>query len=826
MPKGLRAADAPTILRLCGEDRRLFMRVGALLEHRLALTEAVLGEVRSSDWLRDLIMDRRLRDLEPAASPEFLAERGESEDLRLVEDDGWRVLCWEDELGNPLMPEAATAQPRGGPADVTALHEVLPQASMDCRLAIEALLAADSDEERSAALEKIRYHLPPQPVLMELLPLVLGDASAEVRDRGQRLLVAAGAQPPVAALVAALVAEDEREVHRLRGEIASLADDQIDMTIAAAVAQLRTGRLGQQTVELLRDRVDRLARHPQLERILEQCLLHGRSLSLLPLVRGLQEFDCGAIDAILDSFLGRGDEVDARILALLLRPDDAIGADRARRAVELVISPKPIPRERMALAAALTRVGDPDPVIAALADRSEFFPECRDTALHWLLAEISRRWEIPQAAADRFLEAIVAILHHGRGTHVMAALEQRLVLLLPGAEDLRLAAIRPLGEIAGNTRDRRYLDLIAHNLGGLDARAGDELWQLIEEHPRRTTCEVAVRALGAALEEADVGTLRATVDRALARIPEQGGDDVDALLLATAARLACLPQLDDDSEPARALDRRSDAYGPRAIPAWSHLAAGPHLDPLRRTNLIERMLRILISEVEKTDAQVRTEGDDEDPTYVFDAALSRHTEWASAILAGLRRITTSPHLPVQLGRRIVDRLAHHFSRVARWETIWAPGNVYELVEVLVRICEREACPSDLRADVGHRLLERISNPHIAAQLARLLMNAGPAHLAADAAESFLDLVSRERFADEDQSQVATVLARLLMTADLGEREGPLRRRLAAACGNLARHVDERLRTQLRDRLPSYAEEIRARLDWLGEEPAADRSISG
>ena len=116
MLRGLRASDAPTIQQLVGNDQRLLLRIGALLQAKLALSQAVLEELARADELRALLMDRRLTDISNESFAAVASERN-CADLDLVvaagapgdDNSSWRVLAFADELNNPLVADPAAS---------------------------------------------------------------------------------------------------------------------------------------------------------------------------------------------------------------------------------------------------------------------------------------------------------------------------------------------------------------------------------------------------------------------------------------------------------------------------------------------------------------------------------------------------------------------------------------------------------------------------------------------------------------------------------------------------------------------------------------------
>src|SRR5690349_14931733 len=109
MVRGLRVTDSVVLQRLCGADMKLFLRVGALLQAKLAFTEPALEAIVGSEAGKKLALDRRLRDAVPDQFAS-LASEAQAAELGLVLVDerggaepGWRVIALEDELGNPLL---------------------------------------------------------------------------------------------------------------------------------------------------------------------------------------------------------------------------------------------------------------------------------------------------------------------------------------------------------------------------------------------------------------------------------------------------------------------------------------------------------------------------------------------------------------------------------------------------------------------------------------------------------------------------------------------------------------------------------------------------
>lgn len=212
MPAGLRAADAPKIQGLCQGDKRLLMRVGALLESQVSISEAILEEIKFTDSIRSLLMDRSLNKIDAGAFTELL-EKHELGDVGIMlsqEADDWSCIHLEDELNN-LFTEKAAEENENTTSNEhwqQTVNDMLPSLHTSMRTPIEGLLAAQGDDQRAAAIEQLRYAGPTLPVVTELMPVILADGADIVRERGIGLLTASGASPVVTDIIRALQRND------------------------------------------------------------------------------------------------------------------------------------------------------------------------------------------------------------------------------------------------------------------------------------------------------------------------------------------------------------------------------------------------------------------------------------------------------------------------------------------------------------------------------------------------------------------------------------------------------------------------------------------
>src|SRR5690606_17873011 len=168
-------------------------------------------------------------------------------------------------------------------------------------------------------------------------------------------------------------------------------------------------------------------------------------------------------------------------------------------------------------------------------------------------------------------------------------------------------------------------------------------------------------------------------------------------------------------------------------------------------------------------------------------------------------------------RHLVDRLCAQWKRVSGWEIMWGPGNTRELGHMLGALAERPTFPVNLRVRICEALLPRVSQLHVARSVAAIVATGEAgylADLAGRAAARLLALIQRGQFADDENEDLAEVVAGFLMVADLGADGAALRRRLAAQLTALKNHLPQRARHRLREALPTLDVTIRERLDWV------------
>lgn len=807
------------IQKMVGGDLTLLMRLGALLQDRVAVTEPALQHLVAGSHHAFLI-DRRLHTSTDADLIAVSAAHGVQNLVFATAEDGFRVLALADEIGNPLLAALAPA----AVVETTGLPAVVASLAPNIRMPVEELIAARADDQRAAALEQLRYAMPPLTVVSELMPMLLADGAEIVRERAIALLVAAGAHVGVVDTIRALQRGDEAALLRQAETLGRLTRPQQELAISATMAQLGRGQATPGLVAIARALSPLLAHHPSLERLIEQLL--PRRLSLIDLVRALQDHDRGRIDAILARNLGHDAEQDAQLIVLLAAPT-APSAEHPlaipallERGLTLLLAPEAAPRERMALAAALRRLDSYLPVRqlgTMTAAREHALGRAFDTSIYWMLSELCRDGAIDAESGEILAGTCRRLLRDAGGPHLVAMLEQQLPALLPASQAARQALVEPTIETVARFHDDRSRDVVLACVLALGGSAIPGLWTAISDHPRpevRLLCAELIPEL--TMRIGGEAPLREACERLLGLMARTVETNERVALASAAARIVVNPLLVHDADLHARIMSAASALGEHGLEAVGYLAASAACPAQVRQDLLQRMFHSLAEDVPDSPAETSTDPANQEVTYLLDDALSRHTDALPRVLRALEQVGGSDGVPGELRASVMAHLCRQWKRVSTWQVVWGPGNIRELGETIARLGQRPDCPPPQRVQAAEALLAGAAQLSIARAICRVfLAGNGPylATLAGRAAARLVQLASEDYYADDERGELVEVLVDLLTIAELGKEDAALRRRLASLITTMHDNISSRTRLRLRYLRSELAPELAAKLDW-------------
>lgn len=819
MPAGLRAADAPQIQQLCQGDKGLLMRVGALLQSQLCVTEAVLEEISYSPQIRKLLMDRSLKDCD-SDSFASIVDRHACQDSGLqmsAETDGWRCLHLEDEVGNLFAEEAATRERDDGHEQhwQQSVNDLLPTLHSSVRTPLEGLLSAQGDDQRAAAIEQLRYASPSLSVVSELMPVILADGADVVRERGIGLLTAAGASPVVTDIIRALQRNDTKTLDRLQEHVPRLPYEQKELIFAALIASASRGDLSNAMVQLSSLLADVIAHHRGLSRYLELLLLHGTNMSLVKFVRLLQDHNPETVNQLLHGFLGQSTASDARILVLLANDRKDFTEDLMRLGVEFLLSRQEEPRDRMGLANALRRMNTGQELAQLIASQAHELEHTRDSTVYWLLSELSRNQLIAVEDANLISDQIRLILRRGDGPHTVSILDQQLPALLPCDAGQRQRMVEPLAELLARFRDERSQDQINTCLTLMGDAAIEPLWRIITSHPKAEVRIACVNILPTLLADKNEDEKHEAIQVLRQESKLLSDQQHKGLFYLSAAIL--LHQVEDDRGVCEQLNQDCAAIGSQTIDASAWLVASKHIQPDRRLKLIEYMLNLINAELPEGTNEETVDPGTEEITYILDANLSMHTDLVPRALRGLEIICDAPGLPPQLLRRISISLINQWRKVSRWEVIWGPANIHQLAQSLAAIASRASYPESMRIQVAEALATRSNQIKIAEFLIGVFQASKTGRIYEIASKVVLRILKNcndNQYAEDEYGELAYILAHFLTLPELDTYADHIYIKIARTISMYQSHCSIRTREYLQQHLTDFETPIRDQFDWL------------
>ena len=818
MPQGLRAADAPQIQELCKGDKRLLMRIGALLEKRLSVTQAVLEEIEYSSELRKLLMDRGLADANDEQFSE-LCSKHQCEDIGLIisaVDDDWRCMHLEDEVNNIFADAATENNDQEGQQEwANSVSNLLPSLNPAVRTPVEGLLSAKGDDQRAAAIEQLRYAAPSLNVVSELLPMILADGADIVRERGISLLTASGASPVVTDLIRALHSDDFKTQQRLCKHVGRLPADQKELIFAALIANATRGHISNSIIAISCEIADVIAVHRGLERFLELLLLHGGEFGLVKFIRLLQEHNADEVDSVLQQFSGQNDNTDSKILIFLAHPKAQFSDDMMRRGVAFLISSEDEPKDRMGLANALRRMNNGTLLGSLLAEEAAQLQHTRDSTVFWLLSELSRDELIAETDANTIGEQVRLILRKADGPHTVAILDQQLPALLPCDEKQRERMVEPLAELLAKFRDDRSQDQINNTLHLIGQTGLEPLWRVITAHPKSNVRVACAAVLPGLFENRDSDAKQEAIEQLRKACNDVHGEYDRGQFLLAATQI--LQSSERNESLAQDLDKDCTHVGPQSIDAQAFLVASEHIGPDRRMDIVNYILQLVNADLPEGESEESVDPTTDEITYILDTNLSVHTDLVPRALESLEIICASEHLPQQLLRRISMSLITQWRKVSRWEVIWGPANIHQLAKSLAEIASHEAFPDSLRIQIAEALAPRSNQIRIADYLIRVFAASNSkriADIAVRAVKRVIKDCNDKQYAEDEYGDLVHILARYLLLSQLQEEHASLLTQISHTIGIYQAQCTHRTRELLLQHKDQLQPDVADRLDWL------------
>ena len=807
-----------------GLSNRLLARLGALLKKKTSVTVAALEAAKPGSPLEALLLRAEvLQDAAVITSENLNAlakSAGVDAPLSIADaEDGFRVLCLDDELESDDAWSNATPQPLSArnQSDLTARRdsektgnavEEMFGAEHLSRVRLKLMTSANAGE-RIEALRILAFSPLIAAEKAEAILQALSDADDSVRAEAATLLPGLGVSADIAAALADLNKGDTARRIAAADKLGKfpiapaneLADGAV---IVCAMSALKDGverALKLRLLELLAHRAEpagrNVARLSELIRVVVGLIAAANKMG--PSSRELEELTGAAHRLVRE--LGRSHPEN---LSAILKTERERAADFAVEAFLLVSLFELIPpghadeellldwsaaylsrdmeegRGSRAVGALISRRGG-----AALAKLCGVFADATPGAQKHLLILLDEMCRKPDASADDFAHAsqvILTAMESGSKSLRMAAMECRLVCDTRVPPETR----RVLAEVfLDSTRDFSFafdIDKAESAVERMGAPAVEPLLARLGKDRAPNERTRAARLLGelalvAKPEHSDAadGSGFSLLQKAL----------TDALRRLEAASLELdFPDRGEVfcalgkiiSSPAPSIEANAivehtllDAAGggdpklaPRALEGASYMAASRRATP----ELVAETIKLLKAAIDAPEPeQLETKTIDAAGDTLFEIhGGERYAVDLPIALKGLERVALAPNSPASSAREIGALLLERWKDVCHARRVWGPANAYNLVQALRAIALSEKCDVDLRLEIVKGLLARLNQAPPMHAITEILAADDDRASGSVALSVGFGILARHdaegRFADSDRSDILIALARL------------------------------------------------------------------
>lgn len=812
-----------------GLSNRLLARLGALLKKKLSVTVAALEAAKPGSPLEALLLRVEVLQDAAAITSEKLNALAKSVSvdapMSISEaEDGFRVLCLEDELESDDAWSNATPQPLSprNPSDLTprrdpektgnAVEEMFGAEHLS-RVRLKLMTSANASE-RIEALRILAFSPLIAAEKAEAILQALSDSDDSVRAEAATLLPGLGVSADIAAALADLNKGDTARriaaADKLGKITVTAANELADgAVIVCAMSALKDGverALKLRLLELLAHRAEPAGRNAaRLSELIRVVLgLIAAANKLGPSSRELEELTGAAHRLVRE--LGRS---HAESLSAILKTERERAADFAVETFLLVslfdlIQPGHADEELLlewsaaylsrdteegrgsrAVGALLSRRGG-----AALAKLCGVFVGATPGAQKHLLILLDEMCRKPDASADDFARAsqvILTAMESGSKSLRMAAMECRLVCDTRVPPETR----RMLAEtFLDSTRDFSFafdIDKAESAVERMGAPAVEPLLARLGKDRAPNERARAARLLGelalvAKPENADTGgsgfsMLQKALTDALRRL-EAASIELDfpdrGEVFSALGKIISSPAA---SVEANAIVERTllDAaasgdpkLAPRALEGASYMAASRRATP----ELIADTIKLLKASIDAPEPeQLETKSIDAAGDTLFEIhGGERYAIDLPIALKGLERVALAPNSPASSAREIGALLLERWKDVCHARRVWGPANAYNLVQALRAIALSEKCDGVLRLEIVKGLLARLNQAPPMHAITEILAADDERASGSVALSVGFGILARHdaegRFADSDRADILIALARLAARKNL------------------------------------------------------------
>lgn len=798
-----------------GLGPRLRMRVGALLAHKVDVSETLLELARAGSAYEALLLAIDPKTDAAGLTTERLAELARGletpPDLIFVvqaQTDGeWRsVMCEEELIAEAGFEEAAVVPaaelfPVTGPALGAQLQVVsVPE---DERLDAEdsaavrmTLLTGVDPAAKIEALRKLRYAQLADTARAQLLIRALGDEAPAVRAEAARALPDLGFPLELADAIARLATGTEAQrrlaVDHLTRRLPTAGGNErlvIFHVLAGALRSPLDPALRSAIIDGLGNAWEPLDLSDDgiadLVSVMVELLAEDLEGTLIPLRRLTRVVARHRPEALRRAALSMADrtgvvEIRRTLLAMAAEtaPPESERAELARRIVDAIDRGADLEPSHNWLEVGLISLGADavDPLLERLAGETD-----NDVAIYLVrkLDDLGVHGGLKPAVKNRIYEAFLELFKHAAKHVGVVILEARLAADPQVGQRVRARMASELLDNVHRYRMARILEEMREAMVRIGLPALKPILDLLSSTHNRLQRERASEILGELClrlspGEKNLAGARRGLKYCEAAINDREWQDKGQLMVAW-GKIASRPDL-DEAEVEHVIEqlreriwRSSDSY--RVLEGLGWAAASPLVPHATAVEVTQQLLEILEGKMPQISA-AQTHERAEGTVFELGPETTAYTEMIPALLDGLERIFSRQGQRLALCQMILQRLLACWHDVIEYRVMWSPGTVIALGQQLGRLAQAEALTVRQRLDVIRAL--RVRQDHL--PILEILVGyhdvdtSSPAldRELAELADLILEMLADPDYQDpEDLENLLGMLARLIRRPRLG-----------------------------------------------------------
>ncbi len=735
----VRSTKRQFLMESYGLDRRLAVRVLALIAKNIDFTETVLLEAAESPQLAKTLLRPELLTKSKSLDTDLLIELAERENCALGElltvvknDDESRTIAFQDDV----LADTASDESADNGESALALFEKTDSLSRRetdevfseedvSRFKMKALTAQKSTE-RIEAIRKLSFLPGHYSSKAGVFVNVLTDRTADqcVRLEAVDALKSIGLDPDIGEFLMDVFEEDERVALSAINRIKHIMDDKAEAQIGVVLAVLMevlertvSVQICSELIHFMGQRAHSLAYHKDnLTAFLRLALrkLPDNFKKLHKSVFKAMIACCNADEAVSFEYFNKeySRTESAAVKALLLRvfhhldlPESQL-QERCSDIVEISTEPD-LPQElRTYLKYSLVPVGRP--AVKAVLDKINNTSGRERSELIELIEALLDNSDIEEELYAKAIKTVLNLLKIGERSTRRKILETTLFSSPRIPDDIKVDAAGEMLSHLSEFKMSNTREDICYSLRSIGKSAVPEILDYLRHNYQGEETADIFLTLGKISEDEgenlDTDTVRTAIDFCMELFEEKVSKNGNFCI--TLAYLCGYTDTggEDLGDILELMLNKvwKSKYTFELIESIGILAGSPNVEPEHQKEVFQMFSHIATLQ---TQAALGTERESEHgKVFEFGRAIDFETVVIPAVIKGMHRIGVSERTPFELRTEVVKRLLVLWEGVSNMRTVWSPAAVETLVNAMGAVSASRYIESDMRARLGWSLL--------------------------------------------------------------------------------------------------------------------------